>query len=58
MKKKKERLLELLGEGFFPVETKGAAEVLRIKNDGATITLYKNGKVLVQGKDKERWKDL
>lgn len=44
---------ELLKKGFMKVETKGNAEKLRLKKDkDATITLYNNGKVLVQGNKK------
>lgn len=53
LQKKKDKLLSLAG--FAQVETKGTSELLRIKTDGATITLYSTGKILVQGKDKEHW---
>ncbi|MBN1274862.1 ribonuclease HII [Candidatus Woesearchaeota archaeon] len=55
VKKKQDKLLELLEEGFVRAEAKGVAEVLRLRREGVTITLYANGKVLVQGKEKEEW---
>jgi ribonuclease HII len=42
-------------KGFTQIETKGTSELLRIKNVGVTITLYTNGKILIQGKEKEQW---
>lgn len=55
--KKQKTMLALLDEGFERVETKGVAEVARIKKPGVTITLYNSGKILVQGKDKSLWEN-
>ena len=55
VEEKRKRLLSLLDEGFERAETKGVAEVLRIKRPGVTITLYSSGKVLVQGSQKDAW---
>lgn len=55
VKQKRERIASLLREGFEQAETKGVAEVIRMKKPSVTITLYTSGKVLVQGKDKALW---
>lgn len=52
VEKKKQEILKL---GFNRVETKGVAEILRVKGPDVTITLYSNGRVLVQGKGKDRY---
>ena len=53
---KRDKILALESEGFERVEAKGAAEVVRMRRPGCTVTLYHNGKVLVQGKDAAVWK--
>jgi ribonuclease HII len=52
VEQKKEQLLSL---GLEPQPVKGSAEVLRLKGEGITITLYSNGKVLLQGTEKSLW---
>lgn len=49
----REKLRQLEEMGYAPVPVQSAHEELRMKG-ACTVTLYKNGKVLVQGKDKER----
>ena len=56
VKGKRDRILSLEDEGFSRVEAKGAAEVVRMKKPGCTVTLYHNGKVLVQGRDAKKWR--
>ncbi|MBD3209224.1 ribonuclease HII [Candidatus Woesearchaeota archaeon] len=55
VREKQKQLLSLLQGGFVQAPAKGVAEVLRLKKPGCTITLYRNGKVLVQGKEKDAW---
>ena len=49
----REKLRQLEELGYTPVPVASAHEELRLKGH-CTVTLYKNGKVLVQGKDKEK----
>jgi ribonuclease HII len=52
----KKKMLESLG--LEQTETKGSSEVLRLKGEGVTITLYTTGKILFQGKEKEYYERL
>ena len=55
-KQRQQQLQRLIdNEHFTNSPTKGTAELLRIKRPGITITLYRNGKLLFQGKNKQQW---
>jgi ribonuclease HII len=52
---KKEMLLRLEEDGFGQIPAVGTSEAVRMQRPGCTITLYHNGKVLVQGREKSKW---
>ncbi len=58
VKNKLKKLKTLIPQGFRTAKTSTTTEVIRLKTEDATITLYTTGRVLIQGKGKDYWQDI